>query len=87
MLAWWNARTKGIYVYSMSPFAQKAFHNYFRHDMKELLVRGIKGSARVLPIAFSAYGIIYWANHEYHKRIRKDPKEYEIPDDKIRMAE
>jgi hypothetical protein len=78
MRPWWNARTKGIYIYSLTPFAQKAFYGFFSHDIKELIVRGLKGSLVVLPIVLGSYGLLSWANHDYHRRIRKNPAEFEI---------
>ncbi len=76
MRPWWESRTKGIYIYSLSPFEQKAFHGFFRHDLKELLYRGLKGSRIIFPIALSGYGLIYWANKSYHKRCLKNPDDY-----------
>lgn len=78
MRPWWNAKTKGIYIYSRSPFAQKAFHGFFKHDMKELIIRGIKGSFLVIPIVSASYALLVWANNDYHQRIRKNPADYEV---------
>lgn len=72
MRPWWNARTKGIYIYSRSPFAQKAFYGFFKHDIKELIIRGIKGSFLVVPIIVASYSLLSWANKDYLKRIRKN---------------
>lgn len=82
MRPWWNAKTKGIYIYSRSPFAQKAFYGFFKHDIKELIIRGIKGSFLIVPIIGASYGLLSWANHDYHRRIQKNPADYELPTEK-----
>lgn len=81
MRPWWNAKTKGIYVYSRSPFAQKAFYGFFKHDLKELIIRGIKGSVLIVPIVGASYALLSWANNDYHRRIRKNLADYEIVED------
>ncbi len=83
MRPWWNAKTKGIYIYTRSPFEQRAFHGFFSHDLKELLLRGIKGSFKVLPIIFGAYGLLHWANKDYHRRIAKNPADYLLPGEEL----
>ncbi len=83
MRPWWNAKTKGIYIYTRSPFEQRAFYGFFSHDLKELLVRGLKGSFKVLPVVFGAYGLLLWANADYHRRIQKNPADYLIPGEEL----
>lgn len=80
MRPWWNTRTKGIYIYSRSPFEQRAFYGFFTHDLKELVVRGLKGSVLVVPIVLSSYALLKWANNDYHHRIRKNPADFELAD-------
>lgn len=78
MRPWWNARTKGIYIYSRSPFAQKAFNGFFKHDLKELLIRGLKGSVLIVPIVGASYALLSWANKDYHRRVCKNLADFEL---------
>lgn len=49
--------------------------------MKELIIRGIKGSLLVVPIVGASYALLSWANNDYHRRIRKNHADYELTED------
>ena len=76
-LKWWTARSKGIYVFAMSPFEQRAMF-----DVKNSLQRFIKSNFRAssliaVSLVFSGLYIASWAEKDFHRRSRKDPQAYE----------
>jgi hypothetical protein len=73
MLPWWEAKSKGISIFGLSPFYQRAVPRYgseivkiTRHSFKNLVI--------FLPLLLGAYGLIKWAEYDNRNRKRK-PKE------------
>lgn len=76
-IKWWTARSKGVYVFSMSPFEQKAMC-----DLKDSLNRFIKSNLRAssliaVSLVLSGLYIANWAEKDFHRRSRKDMQAYE----------
>lgn len=76
-IKWWTARSKGVYVFSMSPFEQKAMY-----DLKSSITRFIRSNFRAssliaVSLIFSGLYIVNWAEKDFHRRSRKDMQEYE----------
>lgn len=69
-------RTKGLYMYSISPFYQRPFRGFFKestHMFREHLGWGIFFSS----LAIGAYSLVKWANADFHRRGLKNPADYE----------
>lgn len=76
MLPWWEAKTRDIRMYALSPFYQRAFAG-FSGELKRMAVNGFKNALVLVPIAAFGYGLIQWAEHDNHMRKRKIvPKEW-----------
>lgn len=69
--AWWMTRTKGIYIFSASPFAQRAFAGFFK-EVKNIAKLHWKGAICFGSLAVGGYSLMKWANSYYHKSTRKD---------------
>ena len=65
-------RTKGLYIYSISPFYQRPFSGYLG-ELKKSAMAHYKGSLLLLSMALGAVGLGQWAKYEYH---RLNSKEY-----------
>ncbi len=70
--SWWMARAKGIYIYSLSPFRQRAFAGFSR-EMSNMIRQHWRGSLYFGSIAFGGWYLMKWANSHYHHSISKDP--------------
>lgn len=69
-------RTKGLYMYSISPFYQKPFRGWLSeltHSFKSHFGWGLFATG----ITLGGYGIVRWANADYHRRGLKNPADYE----------
>jgi hypothetical protein len=76
MLPWWEAKTKGIYIYGISPFYQRAFA-CFSGEIVRMVRNGAQNALVLVPIGLFGYGLIKWAEHDNHQRKRKVvPKEW-----------
>lgn len=69
-------RTKGIYLYSISPFFQRPFRG-FRSELLHSFQAHYKWGIYFTTIALGGYGIVRWANADYHHRSLKNPADYE----------
>ncbi|CAG5130355.1 unnamed protein product [Candidula unifasciata] len=66
---------RGIYIYSLSPYEQKAFHNVLLKGVPNM-VRRIRGQIfRVLPPFIIGYVIYAWAIEEHQRLQRKSPRD------------
>jgi hypothetical protein len=74
--AWWMTRSKGIYIFSVSPFRQRAFAGFGR-EIKNLAKLHWTGVAYFASIAAGGYYLLVWANQYYHHSMRKDPLFYD----------
>ncbi|BFZ14442.1 hypothetical protein BsWGS_17481 [Bradybaena similaris] len=67
---------RGVVVYSLSPYEQKAFANAFAKGAPNM-VRRFKGQVfRVAPPFIAGYLIYDWAKKEHARLQRKDPSEF-----------
>ena len=70
------SKTKGIYIFSISPFRQRAFAG-FGKEMAGLAKQHWQGSLYFGGLLVGAWWMMKWANNYYHHSIRKDPAFYE----------
>eukprot|EP01115_Flamella_aegyptia_P015705 TRINITY_DN98653_c0_g1_i1.p1 TRINITY_DN98653_c0_g1~~TRINITY_DN98653_c0_g1_i1.p1 ORF type:complete len:85 (-),score=28.11 TRINITY_DN98653_c0_g1_i1:30-257(-) len=62
---------KGHITYTVSPFAQKAFYNYFQNALPEIKKR-VRGNWFSVGTAFLLGGLVYsWAQMEDENEHRK----------------
>ena len=71
MLPWWETKSRGIYIYGLSPFYQKAFTGV-PAEYKRMAKNGFRNALTIVPLCLAAYGLTVWAEHENHKRKRKE---------------
>lgn len=74
--AGYTDRTRGLYMYSISPFYQRPFKGFageVTHMVRAHFGWGLFGFA----ITFGAYSVVKWANHDFHRRSLKNPADYE----------
>lgn len=74
--AWWMTSTKGIYLFNISPFRQRAFAGFGR-EMANMVRLHWKGAAFFWTLAASTYCLTVWAEHKYRGSLRKDPAVFE----------
>jgi len=76
---WGNLKTnvRGIVIYSLSPYEQKAFANAVSKGIPNLFRRFRGQVFRVLPPFIAGYLIYDWATKKHEHLKRKDPKEFE----------
>ncbi|XP_058505990.1 cytochrome b-c1 complex subunit 8 [Solea solea] len=71
------ARLRHVITYSLSPFEQRAFPNYFSKGLPNVW-RRFKGSVfKIAPPMIAAYLTYTWANHDHEQSKRKNPANYE----------
>ena len=76
-IEWWNTRTKGIYIFMLSPFRQRAMfdlaESYKRYFMSFIRPRTL------IPLSIIGTGVltIKWANYKYYQLNRKNRNEIE----------
>ncbi|XP_067852220.1 cytochrome b-c1 complex subunit 8 [Heptranchias perlo] len=69
-------KMRHIITYTISPFEQKAFGNYFSKGIPNMW-RRFKGQVfRVLPPFVVAYLVYTWANHDHELSLRKNPADF-----------
>ncbi|XP_041073353.1 cytochrome b-c1 complex subunit 8-like [Carcharodon carcharias] len=65
-----------IITYTISPFKQKAFANYFSKDIPNTW-RRFKGQVfQIVPPFVALYLIYTWGNHEHELSMRKNPADF-----------
>lgn len=69
--AWWMTKTKGIYIFSISPFRQRALAG-FPTEIANLAKLHWKGVLYASSLCVGAYSLLKWANHAYHESLRKE---------------
>lgn len=74
--AWWMTRTKGIYIFSISPFRQRAFVGFGR-EMSNMARQHWSGVLYFGSLCVGAWYLMKWAHASYHHSISKDPAFYE----------
>ncbi|XP_003464514.1 cytochrome b-c1 complex subunit 8 [Cavia porcellus] len=70
-------RVRHVITYSLSPFEQRAFPNYFSKGIPNVLRRTRGCILRVAPPFVLAYLIYSWGTQEFEKSKRKNPADYE----------
>ncbi|XP_061755691.1 cytochrome b-c1 complex subunit 8 [Nerophis ophidion] len=71
------ARIRHVITYSLSPFEQRAFANYFSKGIPNVWRRFTASFFKVAPPMALVYITYTWANSEYHQLRRKNPADYE----------
>ncbi|XP_056149081.1 cytochrome b-c1 complex subunit 8 [Lampris incognitus] len=71
------ARIRYIITYSLSPFEQKAFPNYFSKGIPNLWRRFTASFFKVAPPMVLMYATYTWGNHANQQSKRKNPADYE----------
>nr|XP_056709624.1 cytochrome b-c1 complex subunit 8 [Euleptes europaea] len=71
------ARVRHVITYSLSPFEQRAFPNYFSKGIPNTWRRFSTQFFRVAPPLIIAYVIYSWGNEEFERLKRKNPADYE----------
>lgn len=71
------ARMSGIVTYRLSPHEQKAFPDKPFDILMNVKRRIGENIFRVLPPFIVAYLIYDWANKDFVRRMRKNPKDFE----------
>uniref|UniRef100_A0A1A8FL73 Cytochrome b-c1 complex subunit 8 n=1 Tax=Nothobranchius korthausae TaxID=1143690 RepID=A0A1A8FL73_9TELE len=70
------AKIRHIITYSLSPFEQKAFTNYFSKGIPNVWRRFSGSFFRVAPPLILAYVTYSWGNSVHEKSMRKNPADY-----------
>ncbi|XP_006995947.3 cytochrome b-c1 complex subunit 8 [Peromyscus maniculatus bairdii] len=71
------AHIRHVISYSLSPFEQRAFPNYFSKGIPNVLRRTRECILRVAPPFVAFYLIYTWGNQEFERSKRKNPAMYE----------
>uniref|UniRef100_A0A3B3QUR6 Cytochrome b-c1 complex subunit 8 n=2 Tax=Paramormyrops kingsleyae TaxID=1676925 RepID=A0A3B3QUR6_9TELE len=71
------ARVRHIITYSLSPFEQRAFANYFSKGIPNVWRRFTSSVFRVAPPMVAMYLTYTWGNQVHEQGKRKDPKQFE----------
>lgn len=64
-------RTRGLYLYSISPFYQRPFAGYLG-ELTHVAKAHFLGSLVLGTMALGAWSVAQWANHEYHRLNSKE---------------
>ncbi|XP_038595803.1 cytochrome b-c1 complex subunit 8 [Tachyglossus aculeatus] len=70
-------KVRHIISYSLSPFEQRAFPNYFIKGIPNVLRRTRECILKVAPPFVAFYMLYTWGNEEFEKSKRKDPAKFE----------
>ncbi|MEE6479439.1 hypothetical protein FKM82_012247 [Ascaphus truei] len=70
-------KMRHIITYSLSPFEQRAFPNYFSKGIPNVWRRFRSQVFKVMPPFVFAYLVYAWGNQEFANSKRKDPSLYE----------
>lgn len=68
-------RAKGIYIFGVSPFRQKAFAD-FGKELKNIVQLHWKGSILYGGAAIGACYLGIWSNKKYEESLRKNPADF-----------
>nr|XP_020474927.1 cytochrome b-c1 complex subunit 8 [Monopterus albus]XP_020474928.1 cytochrome b-c1 complex subunit 8 [Monopterus albus]XP_020474930.1 cytochrome b-c1 complex subunit 8 [Monopterus albus]XP_020474931.1 cytochrome b-c1 complex subunit 8 [Monopterus albus]XP_020474932.1 cytochrome b-c1 complex subunit 8 [Monopterus albus] len=71
------ARIRHIITYSLSPFEQRAFANYFSKAIPNVWRRFRSSVFRVAPPMIVAYVVYEWGTAAHKQSKRKNPADYE----------
>ncbi|XP_068444721.1 cytochrome b-c1 complex subunit 8 [Clinocottus analis] len=71
------ARIRHVVTYSLSPFEQKAFPNYFSQGIPNVWRRFTTSVFKIVPPMVMLYLSYNWAQAEYEREKRKKPADYE----------
>lgn len=69
-------KSKGLYMYSVSPFYQKPFNGWWG-EMAHMAKSHFGWGLFVSSLTIGAYSLVQWANHDFHQRGLKNPADYE----------
>eukprot|EP00048_Salpingoeca_helianthica_P022296 m.17484 g.17484 ORF g.17484 m.17484 type:complete len:84 (+) comp7146_c0_seq1:189-440(+) len=69
-----NAR--GLLTFSISPYEQRAFAGFFSKGFKNFARRTMESTPYVAPGVVMTVLLYQWANHSFHQRMLKNPKDY-----------
>ncbi|XP_005106267.1 cytochrome b-c1 complex subunit 8 [Aplysia californica] len=77
-MKWGNmtSSVRGLVMYSLSPYEQKAFAGAFSKGVPNLFRRFRGQVFRVVPPFIAGYMIYNWADKEHARLMRKDPAEF-----------
>ncbi|XP_001511431.2 cytochrome b-c1 complex subunit 8 [Ornithorhynchus anatinus] len=70
-------KVRHIISYSLSPFEQRAFPNFFIKGIPNVLRRTRESILKVAPPFVAFYMLYTWGNEEFEKSKRKNPADYE----------
>ncbi|XP_051829469.1 cytochrome b-c1 complex subunit 8 [Antechinus flavipes] len=70
-------RVRHIISYSLSPFEQRAFPNYFTNGIPNVIRRTRDVILRVAPPFIGFYFLYTWGTQEFEKSKRKKPADFE----------
>ncbi|XP_020846790.1 cytochrome b-c1 complex subunit 8 isoform X2 [Phascolarctos cinereus] len=70
-------RVRHIISYSLSPFEQRAFADYFTRSISNMLRRTQGSILRVVPPFIAFYFLYTWGNQEFENSKRKKPMDFE----------
>ncbi|XP_042295906.1 cytochrome b-c1 complex subunit 8 [Sceloporus undulatus] len=70
-------RMRHVITYSLSPFEQRAFPNYFSKGILNVWRRFSSQVLRVAPPFVIAYVVYSWGTQEFERLKRKNPADYE----------
>ncbi|XP_016053070.1 PREDICTED: cytochrome b-c1 complex subunit 8 [Miniopterus natalensis] len=70
-------RVRHVITYSLSPFEQRAFPNYFSKGIPNVLRRIQASILRAAPPFVAFYLVYTWGTEEFEKSRRKNPATYE----------
>ncbi|NEU33974.1 cytochrome b-c1 complex subunit 8, partial [bacterium LRH843] len=72
-----SKRVRGIVIYKLSPYEQRAFAGYFKHGVPNTVRRVAESLPYLLPMVFGTYFIYSEAEKEHKRLMRKNPADYE----------
>ncbi|XP_038269497.1 cytochrome b-c1 complex subunit 8 [Dermochelys coriacea] len=70
-------RVRHVITYSLSPFEQRAFPNYFTKGIPNVWRRFRSQVFRVAPPFVVAYVVYTWGNQEFERLKRKNSADFE----------
>ncbi|CAL8305705.1 unnamed protein product [Arctogadus glacialis] len=70
------AKVRHVITYSLSPFEQRAFPNYFSKGIPNVWRRFTSSFFRVAPPMVLMYLTYTWGNHVHQEGKKKNPNDY-----------
>ncbi|XP_055498457.1 cytochrome b-c1 complex subunit 8-like [Leucoraja erinacea] len=70
------ARVRHIITYTLSPFEQRAFANYFSKGIPNSWRRFREHVFRVVPPFVISYMVYTWGNRQHELSMKKNPADY-----------